>query len=135
MPESHAPCAENANPQKQRRGWSRLWHATGYSLAGLRLGWGETAFRQELILSAVLVPAAFWLARNWLEWMALVGTLVLVLITELLNTAIESTVDRIGPEWHPLSKRAKDLGSAAVLLALLLCGLAWALAAYSRILN
>lgn len=120
------------NPQKTRRGLSRLWHATGYSLAGLRAGWHETAFRQEAIASVVLLPAAFWLGGNWVETALLAGTVMLVMIVELLNTGIETAIDRVGPEWHDLSKRAKDLGSAAVLLSLLLCAGTWALALFQR---
>ena len=120
------------NPQKDRRGLSRLWHATGYSLAGFRAGWNETAFRQEALASAVLIPAAFWLGRSWTETVVLAGTAILVLIVELLNTGIEAAIDRIGPDWHDLSKRAKDVGSAAVLLSLLLCGGTWTLALLYR---
>ena len=121
-----------ANPQKNRKGFSRVWHATGYSIAGLRAGWHETAFRQEALASVVLLPAAFWLGRGWVETMLLAGTVVLVMIVELLNTGIETAIDRIGPEWHDLSKRAKDMGSAAVLLSLLLCAATWLMALYSR---
>jgi diacylglycerol kinase (ATP) len=117
--------AGDVNPQKGRRGLSRILHATGYSLAGLRAGWGETAFRQEAILALVLLPAAFWLGEGWLERAMLAGTVLLVMIVELLNTGIETAIDRIGPEWHSLSKRAKDMGSAAVLLSLLLCAGTW----------
>ena len=120
------------NPQKNRKGFSRVWHATGYSIAGLRAGWHETAFRQEALASVVLLPAAFWLGRGWVETMLLAGTVVLVMIVELLNTGIETAIDRIGPEWHDLSKRAKDMGSAAVLLSLLLCAATWLMALYSR---
>lgn len=122
----------NSNPQKSRTGLNRVLHAAGYSIAGLRAGWGETAFRQEAILSIVLVPAAFWLGRHWLEVSVLIAVVVLVLITELLNTGIETAVDRIGPEWHALSKRAKDMGSAAVFLSLLLCGGVWTAALWER---
>ena len=100
------------NPHKARTGLSRLWHAGGYSLAGLRAGWHEKAFRQEVAL----------LAGSWL----------LVMVVELLNTGIEAAIDRIGPEWHALSKRAKDMGSAAVLLALLLAGGIWSAALWHR---
>jgi diacylglycerol kinase (ATP) len=120
------------NPQKQRTGLSRIWHATGYSLEGLRAGWGETAFRQEAIAALVLVPLAFWLGRSWVEVALLAGTVLLVMIVELLNTGIETAVDRIGPEWHALSKRAKDMGSAAVLLALLLAAGVWIAALAQR---
>ncbi|MGC1174064.1 diacylglycerol kinase [Polaromonas sp.] len=120
------------NPQKDRKGLNRVWHALGYSVAGLRAGWHETAFRQEAIASLVLVPAALWLGRSWVETVLLAGSVVLVMIIELLNTGIETAIDRIGPEWHDLSKRAKDMGSAAVLLSLLLCAGTWALALFQR---
>ena len=121
------------NPQKLRTGWRRVAHAFGYSLAGLRAGWGETAFRQEAIASLVMLPAALWLGQTWVEVAVLGGTVVLVMVVELLNTGIESAIDRIGPEWHDLSKRAKDMGSAAVLLSLLLCGGTWAAALWTRL--
>lgn len=120
------------HPHKRRTGLNRLWHATGYSVAGLRAGWGEKAFRQELCLAAVLLPLAFWLGSGWVETALLAGTVVLVLITELLNSGIEAAIDRIGPELHELSRRAKDMGSAAVLLALLLCTGVWLAALYQR---
>ena len=117
--------ADPVNPQKARKGLTRIWHATAYSLAGLRAGWSEPAFRQEAIAAIVLVPAAFWVGTGWLERAVLIGTVVLVLVVELLNTGVEAAIDRIGPEWHVLSKRAKDMGSAAVLLSLLLCAGTW----------
>ena len=80
----------------------------------------------------VLVPLSCWLGRSWVEAALLAGSVVLVMIVELLNTGIETAIDRIGPEWHALSKRAKDMGSAAVLLALLLCAGIWAGALYQR---
>lgn len=123
----------DVNPQKHRKGLSRIAHAFGYSLAGLRAGWGETAFRQEAILAVLLLPTAWWLGRTWVEVAMLAGTVVLVMVVELLNTGIESAIDRIGPEWHDLSKRAKDMGSAAVLLSLLLCGGTWLAAAWARL--
>ncbi len=122
------------NPQKERKGLSRVWHAAGYSLSGLRAGWGEPAFRQEALLAMVLLPLAFWIGQNWIEIALLSGTILLVMVVELLNTAIEAAIDRIGPEWHDLSKRAKDMGSAAVLLALLLTAGVWCAAVYHRIL-
>ncbi|CAB5723801.1 Diacylglycerol kinase [Delftia tsuruhatensis] len=120
------------NPQKSRTGLTRIWHAAGYSLAGLRAGWNEKAFRQEALAAVVLVPAAFWLGHGWMEVALLAGTVWLVLIVELLNSGIEAVVDRIGPEWHALSKQAKDMGSAAVLLALLLCAGVWLAALHQR---
>jgi diacylglycerol kinase (ATP) len=113
------------NPQKARTGLSRVLHAGGYSVQGLLAGWQETAFRQEAIAAMVLLPLAFWLGQNWVETALLTGSVLLVMIVELLNTGIESAIDRIGPEWHDLSKRAKDMGSAAVLLSLLLCAGIW----------
>ena len=134
-----APTAPNAppavspvNPQKDRTGLNRVRHALGYSAAGLRAGWHETAFRQEALASLLLLPAAVWLGRNWVETALLAGTVILILIVELLNTGIETAIDRIGPEWHDLSKRAKDMGSAAVLLSLLLCAGTWAMALFQR---
>ncbi|QTN29230.1 diacylglycerol kinase [Rhodoferax sp. AJA081-3] len=120
------------NPQKSRKGLNRVLHAAGYSLAGLRAGWGETAFRQEAIAAFFLLPAALWLGRNWVETALLAASVVLVMVVELLNTAVETAIDRIGPEWHDLSKRAKDMGSAAVLLSLLVCAGIWAAALYHR---
>lgn len=122
----------DANPQKRRQGLSRLWHATGYSVQGLRAGWGETAFRQEVLAAIVLLPAALWLGQTWVEVVLLAGSVVLVMIVELLNTGIEAAIDRVGPEWHALSKRAKDMGSAAVLLSLLLAAGTWAAAFFHR---
>jgi diacylglycerol kinase (ATP) len=123
---------ESPTAQKSRSGIARILHATGYSMAGLRMGWREPAFRQEALLACLLIPAAFWIGRNWLETAFLITTIVIVMITELLNTAVERSIDRIGPEWHELSKTAKDLGSAAVLLSLLLCASVWSAALYSR---
>jgi len=129
-----AVLAAQANPQKARRGLSRLWHAAGYSMQGLCAGWGETAFRQEAIAAIVLLPAAFWVGRGWVEIALLCAVTLLVLVVELLNTGIETAIDRIGPEWHDLSKKAKDMGSAAVLLALLLAAGVWLAALGARFL-
>lgn len=120
------------NPQKSRTGLTRVWYAAGYSLSGLRAGWNEKAFRQEALAAIVLIPAAFWLGSGWIEVALLAGTVLLVLIVELLSSGIEAVVDRIGPEWHTLSKQAKDMGSAAVMLALLLCAGVWLAALYQR---
>jgi diacylglycerol kinase (ATP) len=114
------------NPQKGRTGFNRVWHATGYSMAGLRAGWEEAAFRLEACLSFVLVPVAFWIGRTWVEVALLAGSVLLVMLVELLNTGIEAAIDRISLERHELSKRAKDMGSAAVFLSLLLAGGIWA---------
>lgn len=128
-PDKSAP----VNPQKERRGLNRVWHATGYSVAGLRAGWTEIAFRQEAIAALVLLPISFWLGRDWIETAVLAGSVVALMVVELLNTAIETAIDRVGPEWHDLSKRAKDMGSAAVLLCLLYCICVWAAAIYPRL--
>jgi diacylglycerol kinase (ATP) len=130
-----SPPTETLSPaqqQKLRSGWSRIRHAAGFSLAGLRAGWSETAFRQEALAAIVLIPLAFWLGSHWVETALLAGSVLGVMIVELLNTCIETAIDRIGPEWHDLSKRAKDMGSAAVLLSLLLCGGIWIAALYHR---
>ncbi len=79
-----------------------------------------------------MVPLAFWLGQNWVEVALLAGSVLLVMIVELLNTGIEAAIDRISLEWHPLAKRAKDMGSAAVLLALLVCAGIWSAALYQR---
>ena len=126
------PGREAVNAQKLRTGLVRMRHAFGYSLAGLRAGWGETAFRQEVLAALVMLPTAFWLGQSWVEVALLAGTVLLVMVVELLNTSVEAAIDRIGPEWHELSKRAKDMGSAAVLLSLLLCAGTWAAAVWTR---
>ena len=125
---------ESPQAQKQRHGLARLRHALGYSLAGLRAGWQEPAFRQEAIAAIFMLPSAVWLGRSWVETSLLIGGVVLVLVVELLNTGIETAIDRIGPEWNELSKRAKDMGSAAVLLSLLLCAGVWIAALVHRLL-
>lgn len=126
MSSARESLVETVNPQKRRTGLDRLWHATRYSIAGLRAGWGEAAFRLEASLAIVLVPLAFWVGRGWTEVALLAGSVFLLMIVELLNTAVEAAIDRIGPEWHELSKRAKDMGSAAVFLTTLLAGGIWA---------
>jgi diacylglycerol kinase (ATP) len=115
------------SPFKSRGGFARIAAAGRNSLAGLRAAWrDEAAFRQELALCAVLVPIALWVPVGALSKLALVGVLAVLLIVELLNSALEAVVDRVGLERHDLSKQAKDLGSAAVLIALLLVGATWA---------
>lgn len=130
MPPHDPP--DPAPTHRQRIGIVRLWHATGHALSGLRAAWSEAAFRLEVLGALVLLPAALWLGRSWVEVALLAGSVLLVMVVELLNTAIEAAIDRIGPEWHPLSKRAKDLGSAAVLLSALLCGVIWLAALVHR---
>lgn len=123
------------NSFKGRTGLGRIARAAGYSYEGLRTAYqGESAFRQETWLAVALVPAAFWVGRSWAEVALLAGTVLLVMIVELLNSGIEAVVDRISFEMHELSKRAKDLGSAAVFLSLVLCGSVWAAALWHRFL-
>jgi diacylglycerol kinase (ATP) len=121
------------NPYKGRTGLDRLIRAFGYSIDGLRLAYrGESAFRQEFCAAVILLPAAFWVGRTWLEVAMLAGSVMMVLVVELLNSSIEAVVDRVSYELHDLSKRAKDLASAAVLLTLLSCGAIWLAALYHR---
>ena len=106
----------------------RLQNATRWSFQGLRHAWREeAAFRFEVVLAAVMVPTALALDVERLERVALVGSVLLVLIVELLNSALEAAIDRIGTEHHPLSGQGKDMGSAAVFVALVLAGFTWAL--------
>jgi len=122
-----------SNPHKGRTGLDRIVRAAGYSVAGLATAYrGESAFRQEIWLAAAMLPAAFWLGRNWVEVALLAGSVMLVLIVELLNSGIESAIDRISFEMHDLSKRAKDLASAAVMLSLVLCAGIWLAALWHR---
>ncbi|MDP3822835.1 MAG: diacylglycerol kinase [Burkholderiales bacterium] len=124
-----------SNPHKGRTGLDRVIRATGYSMAGLTAAYrGESAFRQEFWLAAVMFPLAFWLGRSWVEVALLAGSLMLVLIVELLNSGIEAAIDRVSYELHDLSKRAKDLASAAVFLSLLLCAGIWGAALWQRFL-
>jgi len=110
------------------QGLKRLWLATGHSLRGLRLSYSsEAAFRQEVWVAFVLLPLALYLGRSSVERVMLAGSVLVLLIVELLNTAIEVVVDRIGLERHALSGFAKDAGSAAVMLTLVLVALTWGL--------
>ena len=111
----------------------RIIRAARYSAQGLIHAWRhEAAFRQEIALVLLLLPAAVWLGRSAVERTLLIGCTVIVLIVELLNSAIEAAIDRHGHEYHELSGRAKDLGSAAVLLSLLLVAAVWAAVAWQR---
>jgi len=117
-----------SSPFKGAQGLRRLLNAIGYSRDGLASAWRhEAAFREEVLLALVTVPLGIWLGQSGIERALLVGTILLVLIVELFNSAIEAVVDRVSPERHELSKRAKDIGSAAVLLTLLLAALVWGL--------
>ncbi|MFZ5841536.1 MAG: diacylglycerol kinase [Pseudomonadota bacterium] len=120
-------------PKPGKTGLIRLLDAFGYSMKGFQAAWqNEAAFRQEALLAIVLLPASFFLARTGLELALLIGGVMLVLVTELLNSAIEAIVDKTTPEIHELAGRAKDMGSAAVLCALIACGAIWLFIALDR---
>jgi diacylglycerol kinase (ATP) len=116
------------SPHKGKTGLRRLINAAGYSLSGIAAAWrAEDAFRQEVLLAVVLVPLGLWLGASGLERALLVGSVLLVLVVELLNSAIEATVDRVSLDDHNLAKRAKDIGSAAVMMSLVTVGVVWLL--------
>jgi len=116
------------SPHKGKTGLRRLMNAAGYSIEGLAAAARhEDAFRQELALAAVLVPLGLWLGKTGVERALLVASVLLVLVVELLNSAIEATVDRVSLDQHRLAKRAKDLGSAAVMLSLANVAAVWLL--------
>ncbi len=120
-------------PKYSRTGLIRLWEATGFSIKGLRAAWrNEAAFRQELLLVLILLPIAFWLGETYTQQALLIFSLLVVLMVELLNSAVETANDRIGDERHEMSGRAKDLGSAAVMISLLASGVVWCLVALER---
>jgi diacylglycerol kinase (ATP) len=118
---------------KGKRGLRRVINALRYSIDGLRAAWeGEDAFRQEALLAAVMIPVALLVPVGVVERLLLIGSVVLVLIVEILNSAIEAAIDRQSFEINPLAKQAKDLGSAAVMLSLLLTGGTWFAILWSR---
>lgn len=102
-------------------------------MRGLRFGLSQPAFLTECLFAAVLLPCALWVGKDWQGVVLLWAVTVLVLVTEMLNTALELLVDRVSPEWSEMAKNAKDAGSAAVFLTLLLCTCSWAAAIYSRL--
>jgi diacylglycerol kinase (ATP) len=118
---------EAPDAQSKRKGLSRIVHAAGYSLSGLRNAYQEPAFKQEVWLALVLLPLAFYVGKTSVERVLLIGSVLLVFIVELLNTAIERLTDLASPGWHALAKAAKDVGSGAVFVALVTCGVTWAL--------
>ncbi len=121
------------SPYKSQGGFGRLRNALKYSLQGYKAAFQhEAAFRQELLLVVVLTPAAFWVGRDAMQILLLISTLFFVLIVEILNSALEALADSITIEHHPLVGRAKDLGSAAAMLSLLLGGIVWATLLYLR---
>jgi diacylglycerol kinase (ATP) len=116
------------SPYKGKTGLVRLWNAFGYSLAGFRAAYKhEDAFRQEVLLATILIPLALWLPVSGLGKAMMIASVLLVIIVELLNSAIEATVDRISLENHDLAKRAKDIGSSAVLVSLVNVFAVWGL--------
>jgi diacylglycerol kinase (ATP) len=122
------PSSQTESPFKGETGLRRIWNALHYSLAGLRAAYRhEDAFRQEVWLAAVLIPLAFLLPANGIGHALMIGSVLLVLIVELLNSAIEAAIDRISLDHNRLSKRAKDIGSAAVLIALINVAATWSL--------
>jgi diacylglycerol kinase (ATP) len=107
-------------------GFTRLIRAFGYSFQGFRHAWREeAAFRQEVLLSVIVIPLGVFLGASGPERALLVGPMILILIVEILNSAVEAVVDRAGPERHPLAGMAKDMGSAAVMLSFILLGTVW----------
>ncbi|MFA5372366.1 MAG: diacylglycerol kinase [Sideroxydans sp.] len=116
------------SPYKGKTGLIRLWNACGYSLAGFRAAYKhEDAFRQEVLFACVLIPLALWLPVGYLGKALMIASVLLVIIVELLNSAIEATVDRISLARHDLAKRAKDIGSSAVLVSLVNVIVVWGL--------
>jgi diacylglycerol kinase (ATP) len=116
------------SPYKGKTGWRRLWNAFGYSLEGFQAAYEhEDAFRQEVWLALLLVPLALWLPVAPLGKALMIGSVLLVIVVELLNSAVEATVDRISLESHALAKRAKDIGSSAVLVSLVNVCVVWGL--------
>ena len=116
------------SPYKGKTGLRRLWNAFGYSLAGFRAAYKhEDAFRQEVLLAVIMVPLALWLPSSHIGKALMIGSVLLVIVVELINSAIEATVDRISLDSHKLAKRAKDIGSAAVLVSLLNVLMVWTL--------
>lgn len=114
--------------------FQRVINATKYSMKGLKAAYlYEAAFRQEVWLSCILIPLGFFLGNGAIEKILLVGSVLLVLVAELLNSAVESVVDRVGSEYHELSGRAKDIGSAAVFMAMMITGLTWLLILWEKI--
>ncbi len=120
--------AMNESPFKGKTGITRVWNAFHYSMAGLAAAYrNEDAFRQEVWLAAVLVPLALWLPTSGIGKALMIASVLLVILVELVNSAVEAAVDRISFEQHHLAKRAKDIGSAAVLIALINVPAVWAL--------
>jgi len=110
-----------------------ILNAFVYSFAGLKAAWkNEMAFRLEAVVMAIMLPVGIWLGKSAVEWALLTASCMLILIVELLNSALEAVVDRIGPQRHELAKRAKDMGSAAAFISMITAVIVWGLIAYGR---
>jgi diacylglycerol kinase (ATP) len=112
---------------KGKKGLTRLWNALGYSRDGIQAAWAnEAAFREEILLAAIAIPLAIYFGKTGVDRSLLIGSIILILIVEIINSAIEAIVDKASPEKHELAKRAKDMGSAAVLFSLINAAVVWA---------
>ena len=117
----------SAQDFKGKKGLTRLWNALGYSRDGIAAAWHhEAAFREEILLATIAIPLAFYLGKTGVDRALLVASIILILIVEILNSAVEAVVDKASPEKHDLAKRAKDMGSAAVLFSLINAAVVWA---------
>jgi diacylglycerol kinase (ATP) len=117
----------SAQEFKGKKGLTRLWNALGYSRDGIRAAWkNEAAFREEVLLACIAIPLAIFLGKTGVDRAILIGSIVLILIVEILNSGLEAVVDKASPEKHELAKRAKDMGSAAVLFSLFNAAIVWA---------
>jgi len=117
----------SAQEFKGKKGFVRIWNAAGYSRDGISAAWkNEAAFREEVLLAAITIPLALYLGKTGVERALLIGSIILILIVEILNSAVEAVVDKASPEKNELAKRAKDMGSAAVLFSLLNAAMVWA---------
>lgn len=133
MKTNRSATAENL---KGKQGIQRLLNATKYSMKGFKAAFQhEAAFREETFLAFILIPLAIFLRLPAVETLLLIGSVLLLMLVEILNSGIEAVVDRIGPELHPLSGRAKDLGSAAVFIAMVILGLTWGVLAGPALWN
>jgi len=116
-----------------KTGVARIVDAFGYSMKGFAATWKyEAAFRQEVVLAAILIPTSFWLAQTHIELILLISSVFWVLMAELANSSVEAVVDRTGSEHHDLSGRAKDIGSALVFMSLVLLAIVWGIVAFNR---
>jgi diacylglycerol kinase (ATP) len=117
----------SAQEFKGKKGFTRLWNALGYSRAGIAAAWqNEAAFREEIMLATIAIPLALFWGQTGVDRALLIGSIILILIVEILNSAIEAVVDKASPEKNELAKRAKDMGSAAVLFSLINAAVVWA---------